>query len=72
MSQEKEVQSKIVVILLAIFVPLGIHRLLMGYSNWWLQLLLFFVCGIGSIWCLVDAIRIATGSMKMADGRELN
>ncbi len=72
---EKQVQSKTAMILVSFFVGnLGIHRYmmgysnLMGYSNWWLQLLTFGGCGI---WTLVDFIRIITGDMKMADGREL-
>jgi hypothetical protein len=42
---------------------------MMGYSNWWLQLITFGGCGI---WSLVDLIRIATGDMKMSDGRDLS
>ena len=69
MIDEKPAQSKVVMMLLALFVaPLGIHRYLMGYSNWWLQLITLGGCGI---WSLIDAIRIGTGSMKMADGRDL-
>jgi hypothetical protein len=41
---------------------------MMGYSNWWLQLITLGGCGI---WSLVDFIRIITGDMKMADGRDL-
>jgi len=48
---------------------LGIHRMMMGYSNWWLMIITFGGCGI---WALIDLIRIITGSMKMADGRELS
>jgi hypothetical protein len=47
---------------------LGIHRLMMGYSNWWLMLITGGGCGI---WALIDFIQIITGSMKMADGRDL-
>lgn len=43
----------------------------MGYSNWWVQLLLTFLCGIGYIWALYDLIMILMGKMKMADGRDL-
>ena len=65
----KELQSKTAMILVAFFLgQLGIHRLMMGYSNWWLQLITLGGCGI---WSLVDFIRIITGDMKMADGREL-
>ena len=65
----KELQSKTSMILVAFFLgQLGIHRFMMGYSNWWLQLITLGGCGI---WSLVDFIRIITGDMKMADGREL-
>lgn len=66
---EKQTQSKTSMILVSFFVGnLGIHRYMMGYSNWWIQLLTFGGCGI---WTLIDFIRIITGDMKMADGREL-
>lgn len=66
---EKELQSKSTMLLICFLLGgLGIHRLMMGYSNWWLQLITFGGCGI---WSLVDLIRIATGDMKMADGRNL-
>lgn len=66
---EKPAQSKMTMILICLFAgTLGIHRYLMGYSNWWLQLITFGGCGI---WSLIDLIQIATGSMKMADGRDL-
>ncbi len=69
MTEEKPAQSKITMILICWFIgPLGIHRLMMGYSNWWLQLITAGGCGI---WSLIDLIRIITGSMKMADGRDL-
>ena len=47
---------------------LGIHRLMMGYSNWWLMLITLGGCGI---WTLIDFIQIIAGNMKMADGRDL-
>ena len=66
---EKNVQSKIAMILVSFFLgQLGVHRYMMGYSNWWIQLITFG--GLG-IWQLVDFIRIITGDMKMADGRDL-
>jgi len=56
-------------ILLCLFIgSLGIHRKMMGYSNWWIQLI---TCGGFGFWALYDLIMIITGSMKMADGREL-
>lgn len=66
---EKELQSKTTMIIIALLIgSLGIHRLMMGYSNWWLMLITAGGCGI---WALVDLIRIITGEMKMADGRDL-
>ena len=47
MAEQKPVQSKMTMILIGLFVgQLGIHRLMMGYSNWWLQLITFGGCGI--------------------------
>ena len=66
---KKPAQSKSVMILITLlFGGLGIHRLMMGYSNWWLMLITGGGCGI---WALIDFIQIITGSMKMADGRDL-
>ncbi|NJM93937.1 MAG: TM2 domain-containing protein [Cytophagales bacterium] len=69
MTDQKQVQSKTAMILICFFLGgLGIHRLLMGYSNWWLMLITLGGCGI---WALVDFVQIIVGNMKMADGREL-
>ena len=66
---EKQIQSKTMMILICFFLgQLGVHRYMMGYKNWWLQLITFGACGI---WTLIDLIRIITGDMKMEDGREL-
>ncbi|MBK9249971.1 MAG: TM2 domain-containing protein [Ignavibacteria bacterium] len=70
MEEIKPVQSKTTMILICIFLGgLGIHRLMMGYSNWWLMLITLGGCWI---WTFYDLIRIITGSMKMADGRDLS
>lgn len=70
MEDQKPVQQKTAMILICFFLGgLGIHRLMMGYSNWWLMLITFGGCGI---WSLVDFIRIVTGDMKMSDGRTLS
>ena len=72
MSEEKATQQKITMLIVCFFLGgLGIHRLMMGYSNWWQQLLLTCLCGIGVFWVLFDLIQIAMGKMGMADGREL-
>ena len=69
MEEQKPVQQKVTMILISLFLGgLGIHRLMMGYSNWWLMLITAGGCGI---WALVDFISIITGSMKMQDGRDL-
>ena len=68
--EQKPVQSKTTMIIVALFLGgLGIHRLMMGYSNWWLMLLTAGGCGI---WTLIGVINIITGKMKMADGRDLS
>ena len=70
MSEDKPIQQKSTMIIICFFVGgLGIHRLMMGYSNWWLMLLTLGGCGI---WTIIDFIKIVTGSMKMADGRDLS
>ncbi len=70
MAEEKEVQQKMTMLLIAVFLGgLGIHRLMMGYSNWWLMLITLGGCGI---WTIIDIIQIATGKMGMADGRPLS
>mgnify|MGYP000923085643 CR=1 FL=1 len=69
MAEQKPVQSKTTMLLICVFLGgLGIHRLMMGYSNWWLMLLTLGGCGI---WALYDVIMIATDKMPMADGRPL-
>jgi TM2 domain-containing membrane protein YozV len=69
MTEKKEPQSKVTMLIICWFLGgLGIHRLMMGYSNWWLMLITLGGCGI---WTIIDLIKIATGSMKMADGTEL-
>ncbi|MBQ5404944.1 MAG: TM2 domain-containing protein [Bacteroidales bacterium] len=66
---QKELQSKTTMLLVSIFLGVyGIHRLLMGYSNWWLQLITLGGCGI---WTILDIIKIVQGQMPMADGRPL-
>ena len=67
--ERKPAQSKTTMILISFFLGnFGIHRLMMGYSNWWLMLITFGGCGL---WTLIDFIKIITGNMKMADGSDL-
>ncbi len=69
MEEEKQVQQKTTMIIVAFLLGgLGIHRLMMGYSNWWLMLLTAGGCGI---WTILDLINIITGKMGMEDGRPL-
>ncbi len=65
----KEPQSKIMMALICWFVGcFGIHRLMMGYSNWWIQLITLGGCGI---WTIYDLIMILTDKRPMADGTPL-
>jgi len=69
MAELKPVQSKTTMILICLFLGgIGLHRLMMGYSNWWLMLITLGGCGI---WSLIDLIKLITGSLKMSDGRDL-
>ena len=66
---EKEQQKKMTMVLVCWLVGyLGIHRMMMGYDNWWIQLITFGGC---TIWMWIDLINIFTGKMGMADGRPL-
>jgi TM2 domain-containing membrane protein YozV len=72
--EQKPAQKKMTMAIVCWFLgALGIHRLMMGYKNWWVMLVLTIItCGaVGYIWGLIDFVKILTGSMKMADGREL-
>ena len=66
---EKQVQKKLIMALVCWFAgSFGIHRYMMGYSNWWLMLITLGGCGI---WTLIDLIKILMGNMPMSDGRPL-
>lgn len=61
--------SKTTAALVSFFFGLfGIHRLLMGYKNWWIMPM---TLGGVFIWHLYDLTSIMTGKMKMADGTPL-
>lgn len=67
--EQKEVQKKTMMMIICFFIGgWGVHRYMMGYSNWWLMLITAGGCGI---WTLYDLIQIAMDKMPMADGREL-
>ncbi len=66
-------QSKILCGLIALLVPIGIHRFLMGYTTIGiLQVIVVTIsCGIGVIWPMIEGLMIFTDSLKMADGEDL-
>jgi hypothetical protein len=67
--QQSNSQTQIAMIFFSFFLGMfGIHRLMMGYSNWWLLPITF---GGFGIWWMIDFIRIITGRMKMSDGSDL-
>lgn len=78
MSEEKKAASKVLCAVLAI-IPLtggflNLHRMLMGYKQWWQRMLLCCIPVVGIIMVIlawVDAYKILTGKMVMKDGRDL-
>ena len=70
MAEEKKAQSKIVMAIICWFVGmLGIHRFMLGHTG--IGVLMLLTGGVCGILVIVDLIRILTGSLKYADGREL-
>ena len=73
--EQKAPASKMVCGILAILLPtLCLHRMMMGYKQWWQRLLLAcipIVCPFMVILGWVDAYKIFTGKMTMLDGRDL-
>ena len=68
-ANQKPTQQKLTMILVCWFLgAIGIHRLMMGYSNWWLMLV---TCGGCGVWTIIDLINIIMDKMPMADGRPL-
>lgn len=67
--KQSEAQPKTIMLLICFFLGyIGIHRLLMGYKNWWLMLITIGGCGI---WTIIDFIMIVSDKMQMADGTPL-
>ena len=70
-----EQKSKLVAVLLAFFLGgFGIHDFYLGYNKYGIIKIVLTVCtGVGgSIWALVDFIRLLTGSLNVdANGVEL-
>ncbi|MHA7865688.1 TM2 domain-containing protein [Flagellimonas marinaquae] len=55
--------SRLKMTLLCLFFGVfGLHRFVMGHSNWWVMQLTF---GGFGVWVIIDAVRIATGRLKM-------
>tara|TARA_Y100000589_G_C26935683_1_gene540227 strand:- start:475 stop:690 length:216 start_codon:yes stop_codon:yes gene_type:complete len=70
MSEEKQAQKKTTMALICFFIGgLGIHRFMMGYTG--IGVLMLLTGGVCGILALIDFIRILTGSLKMADGKDL-
>jgi len=78
MSEEKQAASKVLCAILAI-IPLtggilNLHRMMMGYKQWWLRILVCCIPGAVGVMIIlgwVDAYKILTGKMVMKDGRDL-
>lgn len=63
-------KSKTTAIILSVLVgSLGVDCFYLGYTG--LGILKLLTCGGLGIWTLIDLIRICTGSLKAADGSEL-
>lgn len=63
-------KSKTTAIILSVLVgSLGVDLFYLGYTG--LGILKLLTCGGLGIWTLIDLIRICTGSLKAADGSEL-
>lgn len=63
-------KSKTTAIILSVLLgSLGVDRFYLGYTG--LGVLKLLTCGGFGIWYLIDLIKICTGSLKAADGSEL-
>jgi len=59
-----------VVVLLAFFVPFGVHRLYLGHVPIGIaQLLLAWFCGVGVFWVLLDGVYLAIADVEDDKGR---
>ena len=71
-SANKSSKSKLVAGLLALFVGhFGIHNFYLGHTGKGILQLLLCFTGISSIWALIEAIMIFTGSITDSDGNPL-
>ena len=65
-------KSKLVAGLLAIFAGgLGVHSFYLGYTMKGILHLLLLFTGLSSIWAIIEAVQIFTGSMTDANGDDL-
>jgi hypothetical protein len=73
MAEQKPAQSKTTMLLICFFIgSLGIHKMMMGYEDWWKRLVLTLLClPVGIIFKWIDLIKILQGKLVMADGRDL-
>ncbi len=65
MSEElKPAQSKTTMIIVCLFLGgIGIHRMMMGYQDWWKRLIIAFLCApVSGIMSLIDLFKIIGGS----------
>ena len=62
--------SKLKMTLLCLFLGVfGLHRFVMGRSNWWVMQLTF---GGFGVWVIIDAVRIVTGSLQLVRHDDLS
>ena len=54
MSEQKEVQSKMMMAVVCWFLgAFGIHRMMMGYEKWWIMpIVTILTCGFGGLWAV--------------------
>ncbi|MFY8068976.1 MAG: NINE protein [Flavobacterium sp.] len=73
MAEQKPAQSKTTMLLICFFLgSYGIHKLMMGYEDWWKRLVLTLLClPVGIVYTWIDLFKILQGKLVMADGRDL-
>ena len=73
MEVQKDAQGKTMMMIVCFFLGgFGIHKMMMGYPDWWKRLVLTILCApVSGVLSLIDLIKIATGKLVMADGRDL-
>jgi 1,4-dihydroxy-2-naphthoate octaprenyltransferase len=73
MAEQKPAQSKTTMLLICFFLgSYGIHKMMMGYEDWWKRLVLTLLClPVGIVYTWIDLFKILQGKLVMADGRDL-